>query len=113
MTCAPPAGFSTRWRACVASDRRPAPSGPWHEGVPGVTMNRAAEQWFGRRTWQPAPWSVPELVEAKRGRSVSVVLPALDEEETVGHVVEAVAAAGPALVDEIVVMDGGSSDATA
>jgi glucosyl-3-phosphoglycerate synthase len=76
-------------------------------------MNPVAEEWFGRRTWQPAPWRVADLVEAKRGRSVSVVLPALDEEETVGHVVEAVAAAGPGLVDEIVVMDGGSSDRTA
>lgn len=76
-------------------------------------MNGAAEEWFARRTWQPAPWRVDELVTAKRGRTVSVVLPALNEERTVRHVVEAVAAAGPELVDEIVVMDGGSSDATA
>jgi glucosyl-3-phosphoglycerate synthase len=66
--------------------------------------------WFARRTWQPAPWQVDELVEAKAGRTVSVVLPALDEESTVAHVVETVT--GP-LVDEVVVLDGGSTDRTA
>jgi len=68
--------------------------------------------WFSRRTWQPGPWTADELFAAKRGRTVSVVLPALNEEETVGGVVAAVRAAGP-LVDEIVVMDGGCTDRTA
>jgi glucosyl-3-phosphoglycerate synthase len=68
--------------------------------------------WFARRTWQPAPWTLPELVAAKAGRTVSVVLPALDEEATVGHVVETVLAVGE-LVDEVVVLDGGSGDRTA
>ncbi|GLY28535.1 glucosyl-3-phosphoglycerate synthase [Kineosporia sp. NBRC 101731] len=67
--------------------------------------------WFARRTWQPVPWSAAELVEAKRGRTVSVVLPALNEEGTVAGVVSAVRAAGE-LVDEVVVMDGGCTDRT-
>jgi glucosyl-3-phosphoglycerate synthase len=63
-------------------------------------------------TWQPAGWTAEELIAAKRGRTVSVVLPALNEEETVGAVVTAVRAAG-ALVDEVVVLDGGCTDRTA
>jgi glucosyl-3-phosphoglycerate synthase len=68
--------------------------------------------WFSRRTWQPAGWTAEELIAAKRGRTVSVVLPALDEEDTVAGVVAAVRAAGP-VVDEIVVLDGGCTDRTA
>lgn len=75
-------------------------------------MSGPVAAWFERRTWQPAGWSARELVEAKRGRTVSVVLPALNEEETVADVVAAVRAAGP-LVDEIVVLDGGCTDRTA
>jgi glucosyl-3-phosphoglycerate synthase len=70
------------------------------------------EDWFARRTWQPAHWTASELLAAKRGRTVSVVLPALNEEDTVAAVVAAVKAAGP-LVDEIVVLDGGCTDRTA
>jgi glucosyl-3-phosphoglycerate synthase len=79
--------------------------------VSGVLRQDVAA-WFARRTWQPVPWTADELFAAKRGRTVSVVLPALNEEETVGGVVSAVRAAGP-LVDEIVVMDGGCTDRTA
>lgn len=68
--------------------------------------------WFERRTWQRTTWSEAELLAAKRGSTVSVVLPALNEQETVAGVVAAVRAAG-ALVDEIVVMDGGCTDDTA
>jgi glucosyl-3-phosphoglycerate synthase len=78
-------------------------------------MDDVIEQWFARRTWQEPPWSVAELVAAKRGRRVSVVLPALDEEATVGAIVAAIVplTMGPSpLVDELVVMDSGSSDAT-
>ena len=37
------------------------------------------ERWFRERTWQEPGWTVPELVRAKGDRTVSVVLPALDE----------------------------------
>lgn len=78
-------------------------------------MDPVTEDWFARRTWQAPTWSVPELIAAKRHRRVSVVLPALDEEETVGAIVEAIVpfTRGPArLVDELVVMDSGSTDRT-
>jgi glucosyl-3-phosphoglycerate synthase len=44
---------------------------------------------------------------------VSVVLPALDEEATVGAIVAAIVPLVPDLVDELVVMDSGSTDRTA
>ncbi|MBC8092252.1 MAG: glucosyl-3-phosphoglycerate synthase [Pseudonocardia sp.] len=78
-------------------------------------MNADAEEWFACRTWQEPKWDVADLVAAKAGRRVSVVLPALDEEATVGSVVTAIVpmTAGPApLVDELVVMDSGSTDRT-
>ncbi|WP_277068315.1 glucosyl-3-phosphoglycerate synthase [Saccharomonospora viridis] len=71
------------------------------------------ERWFRRRTWQSPQWSVSELVSAKRGRTVSVVLPALNEEATVGSVVASVRPLVGGLVDELVVLDSGSSDGTA
>jgi glucosyl-3-phosphoglycerate synthase len=76
-------------------------------------------------TWQAASvirsfhhrdFPMARLLEAKRGRRISVCLPARDEEATVGEVVAAISAAlmvDAALVDELVVVDDGSTDATA
>ncbi|WP_199441560.1 glucosyl-3-phosphoglycerate synthase [Umezawaea beigongshangensis] len=75
-------------------------------------MRSAAERWFTGRTWQSPPWTVRELVRQKGSRTVSVVLPALDEEATVGAVVAAVRPLLGSLVDELVVVDSGSADAT-
>ncbi|MFI9011327.1 glucosyl-3-phosphoglycerate synthase [Actinosynnema sp. NPDC053489] len=69
--------------------------------------------WFAANTWQSPRWTVPELVERKEGRTVSVVLPALDEEATVGAVVGVVRPLLGTLVDELVVVDSGSTDDTA
>ncbi|MCP2165614.1 glucosyl-3-phosphoglycerate synthase [Goodfellowiella coeruleoviolacea] len=69
--------------------------------------------WLAERTWQSPEWTVEELVRAKGSRTVSVVLPALDEERTVGGVVAAVRPLLGVLVDELVVVDSGSTDDTA
>jgi len=59
------------------------------------------------------------LVRARSGRSISVCLPARDEEQTVGPIVAAVrralvsGAGGVDLVEEVLVVDDGSTDATA
>lgn len=70
----------------------------------------------GIDTFDGAQWTVSELAAAKRGRRVSVVLPALDEERTVAEVVASIlpltTEAGSCLVDELVVVDSGSTDAT-
>ncbi len=78
-------------------------------------MDPVTEQWFVDHTWQSPDWAVADLVAAKAGRRISVVLPALDEEETVGAIVAAIVplTTGPEpLVDELVVVDSGSTDRT-
>ena len=65
------------------------------------------------RFFEEPRWSIDELVAAKAGRTVSVVLPALNEEATVGAVVETIAPLVGTLVDELIVLDSGSTDATA
>ena len=52
------------------------------------------------------------LLAAKGGRTVSVCLPARDEEPTVGAIVTCIRSLGP-LVDEVIVVDDGSADDTA
>lgn len=76
-------------------------------------MRAETEGWFARRTWAHPAWTADGLTAAKAGRTVSVVLPALDEEATVGGVVAAVRPLLGTLVDELVVVDSGSTDATA
>ncbi|MDR7304403.1 glucosyl-3-phosphoglycerate synthase [Haloactinomyces albus] len=76
-----------------------------------------AERWFTTRSWQAPRWSVEELVRAKGDRAVSVVLPALNEQDTVAAVVAAILpladpSPGRPLVDEVVVVDSGSQDRT-
>ena len=84
--------------------------------MPG--MEERAEAWFRRRTSHWRDWPREQLILWKdsRGARVSVVIPARDEEATVGerrrgdrrsiH-------AGNPLVDELVVMDSDSTDRTA
>lgn len=81
-------------------------------------MLEEVERWLSRRSWSVADRSPERLVAAKRasGTSVSVVLPALDEEATVGGIVEVIRRelmARTPLVDELVVIDSGSADRTA
>src|SRR3954453_2709892 len=82
---------------------------------PRSSMRPVTEQWFADRTFQYPDWTPERLVAAKGSRRVSVVLPALDEEATVGAIVAAIVpltrGATP-LVDELVVVDSGSTDRT-
>jgi len=75
-------------------------------------MHPDARAWFAERTWQSPEWTVAELVAAKGSRTVSVVLPALDEEATVGAVIASIRPLLGTLVDELVVVDSGSTDRT-
>ncbi|PBC78299.1 glucosyl-3-phosphoglycerate synthase [Streptomyces sp. TLI_235] len=76
--------------------------------------------WLRRRSWAAADYPVERLLAAKRAAgsagTVSVVLPALDEEPTVGEIVATVRTElmeRHPLVDELVVVDSGSVDRTA
>jgi glucosyl-3-phosphoglycerate synthase len=86
------------------------------QGVP--TVLEEVERWLTRRSWSAADRPLDRLAVAKatRGSTVSVVLPALDEEETVGEIVTVIRRElmeKVALVDELVVIDSGSADRTA
>ncbi|MTD52724.1 glucosyl-3-phosphoglycerate synthase [Amycolatopsis pithecellobii] len=75
-------------------------------------MHADALVWFDRKTWQHPSWTVDDLLALKGSRTISVVLPALNEEKTVGDVVRSIAPLHGTLVDELIVMDSGSTDAT-
>jgi glucosyl-3-phosphoglycerate synthase len=81
-------------------------------------MDHRAEAWYRRRTSDWRDWPLPELLENKQrsGTRISVVIPARNEERTVAGVVGPLfqaLVAGAHLVDELVVIDSDSTDATA
>ncbi|WP_328318192.1 glucosyl-3-phosphoglycerate synthase [Streptomyces sp. NBC_00388] len=81
-------------------------------------MLEEVDRWLTRRSWSAADRPLDRLTAAKRGAKVSVVLPALNEEATVGAIVatirrELMDTLPVPLVDELVVIDSGSTDRTA
>ncbi|WP_174188166.1 glucosyl-3-phosphoglycerate synthase [Nocardia barduliensis] len=78
-----------------------------------MTFQYREPAWATTNTWDTPDWRVDELVSAKAGRTVSVVLPALNEERTVADVVASIRPLLGTLVDELIVLDSGSTDATA
>ena len=79
--------------------------GPWRRASPR-----------GARASTTAQFDLPRLVEAKRDTTISVCLPARDEEDTVGEIVELIQhelVERRRLVDEILVIDDRSIDGTA
>jgi len=75
------------------------------------------ERWLTTRSWSLTDRPLHQLLAAKQrtNQSVSVVLPALNEEETVGDIVSVIRhdlMQQVPLVDEIVVVDSGSTDRT-
>lgn len=80
-------------------------------------MHPQARAWFARRTSATADWPRERVRGAKGSQRVSVIIPARDEEATVGAIVTSLRRGlmeGPEpLVDELLVVDSDSSDATA
>jgi glucosyl-3-phosphoglycerate synthase len=76
-------------------------------------MQPEVRGWLRRRTSSAGNWPVRDLVAAKGGTTVSVVLPARDERETIGEIVGIIRRELDGLVDEIVVIDSRSGDDTA
>jgi hypothetical protein len=81
-------------------------------------VHPAPTEWFARRTFHHRQFELAALVEAKHraGVSVSVCIPTLNEEATVGDIVRSIRTElmeREPLVDELVVMDSSSSDRTA
>jgi glucosyl-3-phosphoglycerate synthase len=78
-------------------------------------LDRAAlpgDTWLCDRSWRRPAWTIGELEAAKAGRTISVVLPALNEEETIESVIDSISPLVDGLVDELIVLDSGSSDDT-
>lgn len=80
-------------------------------------MLKEVERWLSTRSWSLADRPLHRIMAAKRatGQTVSVVLPALNEEATVGDIVAIIRhdlMRQVPLVDEIVVVDSGSTDRT-
>ena len=83
--------------------------------MPG--MRDGGQAWFARRTSRWQDWPASRLLALKRSAvvGISVVIPARDEERTVGSVVGAIVRSlvqRTGLVDEVVVMDSDSADGT-
>ncbi len=80
-------------------------------------MQAAARDWFGRRTSVAADWPLSAVLATKGDRTIDVILPAQDEAATVGQIVAQVRASlmlpEANLVDNLLVVDSGSTDATA
>ncbi|WP_405877508.1 glucosyl-3-phosphoglycerate synthase [Streptomyces sp. NBC_00005] len=80
-------------------------------------MLEEVERWLSTHSWSVTDRPLHKILAAKQrtGQSVSVVLPALNEEETVGDIVAVIRhdlMQQVPLVDEIVVVDSGSTDRT-
>jgi len=81
-------------------------------------MRDLTQAWYSGRTSHWRDWPARRLVELKEraGTSISVIIPARNEERTVAGVVTAISQAlmtRIGLVDELVVMDSDSTDRTA
>ena len=81
----------------------------------GLAVDLAVSQWRERRRYDAGDFTVAALVARARATSVTVIIPARECGATIGGVVECTV--GPArdagLIDDVVVVDAGSSDGTA
>ncbi|GAB3075570.1 glucosyl-3-phosphoglycerate synthase [Micromonospora schwarzwaldensis] len=80
------------------------------------TVSPVVEAWATYRTSTADDWPAHRLVRAKGGNRVSVVLPARNEEATVGAIVSTIREHlmdRVPLVDELIVVDSRSTDRTA
>ena len=81
-------------------------------------MDDSTRAWFGRATSRWQDWPLDRLLAAKQrlGVTISVVIPARNEQRTVASVVGSISRSlvtQVPIVDELVVMDSDSTDATA
>jgi glucosyl-3-phosphoglycerate synthase len=83
-------------------------------GLTAIDRALAADSWLSQRSWSRPAWTFAELeaAKAKTGRTISVVLPALDEEQTIESVIDSITGLVGGLVDELIVLDSGSTDDT-
>src|SRR5690349_12674194 len=88
----------------------------WRMRMRGTGMSPVVEAWSTCRTSRARDWPPDLLLQAKGRDAVSIVIPARNEEATVGTIVAAVRSAlvhAVPLVDEVIVVDSRSADGTA
>jgi glucosyl-3-phosphoglycerate synthase len=89
------------------------------QGVPvrqTTEVSPVVEAWTTYRSSTAADWTARGVLAAKRGTTVSVVIPARDEEATVGTIVACIRRhlmRQVPIVDELIVVDSRSTDRTA
>ena len=92
-------------------------SGPYTGAMNPSELPPRLAGWYDRRTFGGSPDPAETTrVKRRRGATVSVCLPARDEEATVGAICSTITremVEGAGLVDELVVVDSGSTDRTA
>jgi glucosyl-3-phosphoglycerate synthase len=89
---------------------------PFMQPPLALTASPVVEAWATYRTGSATQWNARGLARGRGGTRVSVVIPARNEQDTVGAIVGAIRrdlVAEVRLVDEIVVVDSRSTDATA
>ena len=102
----------------VVKSRRPMPANMESEVAGQNAISILVDKWFAENTYHAGEFAdLEQLLQAKREQNlkVSLALPALNEEETVGDVIrtikEALMTRAP-LLDEIVLIDSDSTDRT-
>jgi glucosyl-3-phosphoglycerate synthase len=81
-----------------------------------TTVQAVARDWFSRATSRSQDWPVDRLLAAKAAHRISVVIPARNEQATIGPIVAGIRSTlqdRQRLVDELVVIDSDSTDNTA
>jgi len=102
----------------VVRTRRPVPASFADERVGAGAISLLVDKWFAQNTFQADEFDdLHHLVELKQqqGVAISLALPALNEEATVGRVIRTVKRAlmdKVPLLDEIVLIDSNSTDRT-
>jgi glucosyl-3-phosphoglycerate synthase len=102
----------------VVKTRRPAPVNFENEEVGQSAISILVDKWFAENTYHADEFvDLERLVDLKRKQnlSISLALPALNEEETVGHVISTIKQAlmdAVPLLDEIILVDSDSTDRT-
>lgn len=97
---------------------RPLPQAEYDESSGAQAISILVDKWFAENTFHADEFTqLDELVKLKReqGVTISAALPALNEEESVGHVINTIKNAlmkRVPLLDEMVLIDSDSTDRT-
>jgi glucosyl-3-phosphoglycerate synthase len=108
----------SRTAVIVVKTKRSMPSEPESEMAGQTAISVLVDKWFAENTYHADEFAdLGQLVELKQkqGLTISLALPALNEEETVGKVIRTVKQAlmdEVALLDEVVLIDSDSTDHT-